>query len=218
VGNVIFVEGNIGCGKSTLARALGERFGYRVLDEPVDRELLELFYSDPKKYAFMFQMAMLHKRWRIQIQAACEEPGAIVDRSLWGDMVFAREHTDTGNIHPIEWRTYCSAVRNMCLVLFPPTLMLYLATDPETCLERVRKRNRPSEEGIDLDYLRRIDEGYNRLLEESKVAFFPWSHAVETMTVTADVTTVDDTHMDRMARTVMAALERRKLPDYMKPV
>ncbi len=215
MGNVIFVEGNIGCGKSTLAKALGERIGYRVLDEPVDQELLELFYSDPAKWAYMFQMAMLHKRWRIQMQAACEEPGAIVDRSLWGDMVFAKEHVRAGNIHKMEWKTYCAAVKNMCLVLFPPTLLLYLATDPETCLNRVRRRSRQSEEGVDLDYLTHIDAGYNSLMEESKTGFYPWSHAVETMTVTADVTTVDDDHMDRMARTVMSTLERRRLPEYL---
>jgi len=211
---LVFIEGNIGSGKSTLAKALGPRLGLPVLDEPVDTELLEAFYKDRVVWAFPFQMAMLHKRWRLQMNAASREPGAIVDRSIWGDMVFARDQARAGNINKLEWKIYCEAVRNMCLVLFPPTLLIFLATSPHTCLERIRKRGRPGEEAINIPYLQRIHDGYQEMLSEAETGFYPWSHAVKPLVITADVTTVDDAHMDRVADTVNGALRGRSLPDY----
>jgi deoxyadenosine/deoxycytidine kinase len=210
------MEGNIGSGKSTAARKLGKRLGYRVLDEPVDDELLAAFYKDKKTWAYTFQMAMLHKRWRLQMLAAVEEPGAIVDRSLWGDMVFARLHTEAGNIHPIHWATYAEAVKNMCLVLFPPTLLVYLTTDPETCMERIKRRNRPQEKDITVAYLKSVDDGYNRLIEEAKIAFYPWSHAVEVMPIPWDVDIATEQQWDRTANTLEKAIARRSLPDYIR--
>lgn len=214
MGCVIFLEGNIGAGKSTAARKLGELLGFRVLDEPIDEELLTHFYEDQKRWAYPLQVAMLHSRWRIQMLAAVEEPGAIVDRSLWGDMVFARLHMEAGNIHPIEWRTYMRAVKNMCLVLFPPTLLVYLTADPQTCMERIRRRNRPQESNITVEYLEHVETGYNRLIEEAKTAFYPWSHAVEIMPIPWDVDTTTDEEWRRVARTVEKAIARRRLPDW----
>lgn len=214
MGQVIFLEGGIGAGKTTAAERLGPLLGFKVFDEPIDQELLTAFYENPRRWAYAFQMAMLHSRWRVQMKAALEEPGAIVDRSLFGDAMFARLHMRRGNIHPIEWRTYMRAVENMCLVLFPPTLLIYLAADPQTCLERIKKRGRPQEAGITLEYLEQIDVEYGKLLEESKTAFWPWSHAMEIMIVPHDMNMATDNDWTRFATTVKKTLDRRSLPDY----
>jgi deoxyadenosine/deoxycytidine kinase len=178
----------------------------------VDEELLQLFYDDNKRWAFPFQMEMLHRRWATQMLAAAETlvnsgyRGSCLDRSLLGDLVFCRALADTGMIHPKEMQIYLSAVRNMCLVLFPPTVLIYLSARPETCLERIKQRNRPQEKNITLEYLQLIHNGYQRLLKEAKTAVFPWSHAMNTMVIPWDAQTSSDKDWDRTAEMVKEAV------------
>jgi hypothetical protein len=128
--------------------------------------------------------------------------GSILDRSLWGDLVFARALTEAGKMHQKEWDIYITAVRNMALVLFPPTVLLYLSARPETCLERIKQRNRPQEAGITLEYLQTIHNGYQRLIAEAKTGLFPWGHAVQTLVVPWDPRTVSPDEWDRTAAMV----------------
>ena len=205
---LIIVEGNIGSGKSTTGRALAERLNLRLLEEPVDKELLQLFYDDKVRWSFPFQIEMLHRRWASQMSAAAETmvdggyAGALLDRSLWGDLVFAQALTEAGIMHPKEWEIYLTAMRNMSLVLFPPTLLLYLSARPETCLERIRERARPQETGITLEYLTTIHNGYQKLLSEAKTGFFPWSHAVNIVVMPSDPKTLSPVEWDRVAAMV----------------
>lgn len=203
---LILVEGNIGAGKSTAGRKLAEVLNLRLLEEPVDDELLELFYNDPDRWSAVFQFAMLHKRWAMQMSAAAETlvdggyNGAILDRSLWGDLVFARALHDAGKIHTKEWEIYRSAVRNMAMVLFPPTVLLYLNARPETCLERIRQRKRSQEAGITLEYLQTIHAGYQQLIADAQAgSAFPWSHAVRCLVVPWDPVTVTAVEWTRTA-------------------
>jgi deoxyadenosine/deoxycytidine kinase len=67
---IISIEGNVGAGKSTLLREIKDRIekegikDIMVLEEPVEEwnlvndgthNIIELFYSNPKKYALVFQ-------------------------------------------------------------------------------------------------------------------------------------------------------------------
>lgn len=64
---VISVEGCIGAGKSTLIEGLSSRWDHiHAQVEPVEEWPLDLFYGDPARHAFMFQMCCLLsfvKRW-----------------------------------------------------------------------------------------------------------------------------------------------------------
>ncbi len=102
---IIWIEGNIGAGKTTLSHILEKELGYRGFYEPVDSNpYLQDFYEDPKRWAFPMQIEMLHRRYAMQQLAAyectaySEYHGAIIDRGLPGDRVFAKIHTDEGNI------------------------------------------------------------------------------------------------------------------------
>lgn len=72
---LIFIEGNISSGKSTLVNELRSR-GFPVWQEAVDRltgeyrdaekrNILDLFYSDMKAYSFKMQIVSLTMRWKI---------------------------------------------------------------------------------------------------------------------------------------------------------
>jgi len=212
---LIYVEGGVGAGKTTVTKALAARLNLRVFEEPVNEELLAEFYADladggKRGIPAIFQFEMLHRRYAMQLAAAAEcllpdgtgFAGAILDRCLFGDRVFASILAEDGLITAVAFGVYERAVQNMKLGLYPPTLLLYLDARPETCLDRIRKRGRPQEKDITLAYLQRIHEGYKKLLAEAKTACFPWSHAVRIMHLAVDPDQCSDKDMDRLSATV----------------
>lgn len=202
---LVIVEGNIGSGKTTAGKKLAAILNLRLLQEPVDHELLQLFYDDKDRWSFPFQIAMLHRRWAMQMSAASETlvdggyAGSMLDRCLLGDLVFAEALWRAGKMHKKEWEIYNASLRSMALVLYPPTVLLYLNARPETCLERIHKRNRPQEQGITLEYLQTIHEGYQRLVNDADSGAYPWSHATRKLVVPWDPGTTTDAEWERTA-------------------
>jgi len=211
-GPLIWVEGIIGAGKTTFSREISKRLKLRVIEEPVeDNPYLGPFYKDPKKYAFGFQVFMLHRRYVMQQLASFEatgfggHSGAVLDRSLSGDRVFAKLHLEAGNIDPLDWGTYEMAYNIMARTLLPPTLLIFLDIQPSTAYRRMQKRGREAESGVPLDYLVKLREGYNDLLHEAETGLLPWSHAVRVSRIVWDPDTLDVQAWDAVAETVKGA-------------
>lgn len=186
MGALIYVEGIIGVGKSTYCKEISERLGYRVIEEPVkSNPYLEKFYENPQKFAYEMQIYLLHRRIGLQQLAAAESlyspdfEGAMLDRSLFGDRVFEELHYEDGNITDIQHHAYLTAIRNMQLMIFPPTLLIFLDAEPEVALNRIKERARGCEVGIELNYLERLTQKYHRLIQDAKDGRYPWSHAVK---------------------------------------
>jgi len=85
----IAIEGNIGVGKTSLARLIVRRLGGRLIeDRVVDNPFLERFYEDAGAYAFQTQLVFLMNRYKQQM--------ALTQNDLFADMlvfdyVFARD-------------------------------------------------------------------------------------------------------------------------------
>lgn len=211
MGRLIYVEGIIGAGKSTYAREVGERLNYRVFREPVDKKHLDRFYSDPGKYAFNYQVFILHKRIGIQNLAAAEAlysdrwDGAMVDRSLFGDAAFAELHAQEGNIEPLDLEAYQAAKHNMQLMIWPPTTLVFLDVQPRTALKRIQDRlaeskgGRDFELGIDLTYLQKLRKAYKKLVMSAKDGKYPWSHSVDVIHVEWNPATRTQEEWDEVA-------------------
>ncbi len=209
---LIWVEGLIGCGKSTFSREIAKRLNLRMLEEPVETNpYLSLFYQDPKKWAFGMQVFLLHQRFAMQQLASYEATGvggyegAVLDRSLSGDRVFAKLHVDAGNIEQLDWQTYNTAYQIMCRSLLPPTLLIFLDVQPETAFERMQGRGRKAEVGVPLDYLIKLREGYQDLLNEAERGLLPWSHAVRVCRIPWDPATVSSKDWDAVSKTILGA-------------
>lgn len=188
MGPVVWLEGIIGSGKTTLVKALCRRLPLRALLEPVETNpYLAPFYADPKRWAFAMQIELLHRRYAMQQLAAFEATseggyeGAVVDRGLPGDRVFARMHRVAGNISELEWSTYERAYNVMARTLTPPSLLLFIDVEPEIALARIRKRGREAESGLTIEYLQSLRAGYLDLLTEIESGAHAWSRGMETM-------------------------------------
>ncbi|MGL4248120.1 MAG: deoxynucleoside kinase, partial [Lactococcus garvieae] len=103
---VIVLAGTIGAGKSSLAKALGEHLGTDVYYEAVDNNpVLDLYYQDPKKYAFLLQIYFLNKRFE-SIKMAYTQENNVLDRSIFEDELFLTLNYKNGNVTKTELEIY----------------------------------------------------------------------------------------------------------------
>lgn len=185
IGVVVWLEGIIGVGKSTLTDTLAKSLGLRAYHEPVDSNpYLERFYRDPKRWAFPMQMHLLHDRYAMQKEAAYAATrgySSILDRGMPGDRVFCKLHMRAGNMDELEWQTYEKAYCTMSCSLTAPSLLVFLDVEPDVALERIKKRNRNAEVGIDIKYLEDLRKGYLDLMCEIESNLHSWSRGISVL-------------------------------------
>jgi deoxyadenosine/deoxycytidine kinase len=128
--------------------------------------------------------------------------GAILDRSLSGDRVFAKMLMQDGLISELDFNTYEIAYSIMCRSLLPPTLLIFLDVQPETAYARMKKRNREVECNVSLDYLIKLRKGYQKLIKEAEQCLLPWAHAVRVMRVAWDFDIHAPEEWDAIALTI----------------
>ncbi|XP_028922322.2 deoxyguanosine kinase, mitochondrial isoform X1 [Ornithorhynchus anatinus] len=177
------LEGNIAVGKSTFVKLLTETFpDWHVAAEPVEtwqkvqaegtREqrpvvnLLDLMYREPTRWSFTFQTFSCLSRFKSQLapfpEGLARTPGAvqIFERSVYSDRyVFAKTLFESGSLNALEWAVYQDWHSFFLRQLTPRARLhafLYLRAAPQVCLERLRRRARPEEKDVGLDYLEKL--------------------------------------------------------------
>lgn len=159
---MIIIEGQIGVGKTTMGELLEERFGvplFRELTNPDTLALLDRFYADKPRWAFTLQIHFLNERFRM-IKEIFRSGGGCLDRSIFGDRIFAQMLEADGDMSKEEFRTYSTLLDNMLEHAQDPRLLIYLDCTVDTAIERIRKRNRGLEAGIPRDYLEHLNRRY----------------------------------------------------------
>ena len=154
----IGISGIIGAGKSTLAQNLAARLNYKLFNEPVDdNPYLEDFYSDMNRWGAMMQIHLLFRRFEQHQQIVWNsEKGAVQDRTIYEDTIFARMLHESGFIDRRDYNTYLGHFNLMKRFLVYPDILLYLRVNPETSLNRIAQRGRKAEEGITLEYMQKL--------------------------------------------------------------
>jgi deoxyadenosine/deoxycytidine kinase len=162
VPQVIVIEGQIGVGKTTMGEMLEQELGirlYRELQRPETHSLLEKFYTDQRRWAFTMQVHFLNERFRM-IKEIRRNGGGILDRSIFGDHIFAESLHTHGEMSDEEYATYSTLLYNMLEHAQNPDLLVYLDCSVDTALDRIRSRDRGLESGIPRDYLERLNKRY----------------------------------------------------------
>jgi deoxyadenosine/deoxycytidine kinase len=217
---LIWVEGILGAGKTTFCREVAEQLPLRCLEEPVeDNPYLERFYLAPARWAFPMQIDLLYRRYVIQKLAAYESigeggyHGALIDRGMPGDRVFARLHYEAGNMSFLEWSTYQRIYKTLACSLLPPSILIFLHVDPRTAMDRVIARNRSAEVGLELAYLEKLHQGYQEMLVEIQSGVHPWGRGVEIWKVDWNQEGVSGALIDALRDRVLSGLGRASKVD-----
>jgi deoxyadenosine/deoxycytidine kinase len=217
MGHLLYCEGIIGAGKSEYCKQIAKRLSLRLIKEPMeDNPYIDLFYQDPKRWAYEMQIYLLHRRIGLQQLAAAEAlysaeyRGAIIDRSLFGDANFEELHHEVGNISDLQHHAYLTAIRNMKLMIFPPTVLVFLDVEPKVALERIRERARGCEVNIKIEYLEQLTRKYHSMIQGAKTGHYPFSHAVSVLYVPWNHNTRTDPEWDSAAASLQRFLEETR--------
>jgi len=157
----IVVEGPIGCGKSTLARLLAERFGADLmLEDPGANPFLPQFYRDMKRYALATQMFFLFQR--VNQLSAIRQPDlfdrkSVADYMLAKDTLFAKLTLDDN-----EFALYSQLYNHLKPQAPTPDLVIYLQASVDQLMHRIERRGRPMERAVSEDYLLKLSDAYTR--------------------------------------------------------
>lgn len=174
------IEGNIGAGKSTFLKMLKQYLNVQVVLEPHEQwqdigdghNLLDMFYKDPKRWAYSFQSYAFVSRIMNQQAHARTNPYMvqILERSVFSDRYcFALNAHELGYMNALEWKLYQEwfswLVNNY---MRKPDGFIYLRTNPSICYERLKKRSRNEEATVSQEYISRLHDKHEGWLIDKK--------------------------------------------------
>jgi deoxyadenosine/deoxycytidine kinase len=162
-GYFLAIAGNIGVGKTELTNRLSAELGWLAYYEPViENPYLDPFYRDMPRWSFHLQIYFLSERFKAQVEIGKSPLSFIQDRTIYEDAeIFARTLHEQGSMTEVDYRNYVSLFECMISFLRRPDLILYLKASPETLMERIARRGRPSESAIGIDYIARLNHAYD---------------------------------------------------------
>lgn len=165
---MILLEGPIGAGKTALGEILEKELGlplFRELRDPVTETLLNRYYRDQHRWAFTMQTHFVAHRLRM-IQELVQHGGGIMDRSIFGDRIFARMLAHERYMDEEEFSTYTNLLDGVLRETPAPTLLVYLDCSVDTAMDRIRRRNRGRESEIPRSYLEDLHRRYRTWYEQ----------------------------------------------------
>lgn len=195
------VEGNIGAGKTTLARMLASHYGSRLVTEQFDdNPFLPRFYKDPGQNAFPLELFFLAERYK-QLKEVLHtrdlfQEGLISDYLFTKSLLFARV-----NLPEEEFRLFQRLFDIINPRISQPDLLIYLHAPIPRLQQNIRNRQRSYEQAIADDYLYRIQETYLEFIRQ---------HPLRTLVI--DTSDADFEHDTSQFGRITDALERDYTP------
>ncbi|WP_152269742.1 deoxynucleoside kinase [Agriterribacter humi] len=166
----IAVAGNIGAGKTTLTEMLSKHYRWIPQFEDVDHNpYLYDFYEDMPRWSFNLQIYFLNTRLRNLLEIQKGNETVIQDRTIYEDAhIFAPNLHEMGLMSKRDFENYFGFFETLKTMVNPPDLLIYLQASVPTLVGQIQKRGREYEENIRLDYLKRLNEFYNKWIDGYK--------------------------------------------------
>ncbi|HTE12810.1 MAG TPA: deoxynucleoside kinase [Chitinophagaceae bacterium] len=166
----IAVAGNIGAGKTTLTELLSKHYKWIPQFEDVDHNpYLNDFYEDMPRWSFNLQIYFLNNRLTQLLDIHRGTETVIQDRTIFEDAnIFAPNLHEMGLMSKRDFDNYYKFFQTLKTMVQPPDMLIYLKGSVPTLVGQIQKRGREYEENIRLDYLKRLNDFYNKWIESYK--------------------------------------------------
>ena len=154
------IEGNIGSGKTSLAKKIASDFnGKLILEEFANNPFLPKFYKDSKPNAFPLELFFMAERFN-QLSGEKSEIDlfskfTVSDYSFFKSKLFAQN-----NLEQDELNLFNRLYNIMFSTIKKPDLLIYLHADIERLQENIKIRGREYEKNINNNYLKKIEKKY----------------------------------------------------------
>ncbi|MCH6269534.1 deoxynucleoside kinase [Neobacillus citreus] len=167
----ITVEGPIGVGKTSLAKAISRHFEFELLKEIVDENpFLGKFYENIEEWSFQTEMFFLCNRFKqlgdINSHYLSKNKSVVADYHIFKNLIFA-----TRTLSPDEYKKYYKIYQILTEDMPKPNVIIYLHASLDTLLKRIKIRGREVEKNISPLYLEQLSIDY-----ENTMAFFEKEH------------------------------------------
>jgi len=163
--NYIAIEGNIGAGKTTLSKMIGDDFNAKlVLERFADNPFLPKYYADMERYAFPLEMSFLADRYQQLSDDLAQfdlfKNFIVSDYYIFKSLIFAQV-----SLPKEEYVLYRRMFDIMYKEIAKPDLYIYLYQNTDRLLENIKKRGRDYEQNIAQEYLEKIHQGYSNFIK-----------------------------------------------------
>lgn len=165
----IAIEGTIGVGKTTLAQRLAQSLDARLLlEKPEANPFLPRFYRDPARVALPTQLTFLMQRAG-QVEEL--QQGDLFAQDWVADFLFDKDRLFAElTLSRVDFELYLRVFERLAMDVPAPDCIIHLQAPLPTLLQRIEKRGRDYEAGIDPEYLRRLSEAYGSWFVEPRSA------------------------------------------------
>lgn len=166
----IGIAGNIGCGKTTLTRMLAEHYGWTPKFESVTyNPYLEDYYKDIPRWSYNLETYFLAQRFKDVLEIARSSEVIVQDRTLAeGVYIFVANNYAMGNLSERDYATYMDLFNVMTAMVKEPDLLIYLKSSVPHLVSQIQKRGRDYEQSMSLDYLKGLNERYDKWISQCK--------------------------------------------------
>ncbi len=164
----VAIAGNIGSGKTTLSSRLGRHYNWEVnYEDTQENPYLSDFYDDMRRWSFHLQVYFLNSRYRQIIDIQRGDRTVIQDRTIYEDAcIFAPNLYEMGYMSERDFNNYKTLFDTMLDQVAPPDLLIYLRAGVPKLVSNIQNRGRDYEGNMSLDYLKRLNEKYERWIED----------------------------------------------------
>lgn len=156
----LVIEGNIGAGKTTLAKMLAKDYNAKlVLEQFADNPFLPKFYNDPQRYSFPLELSFLAERYK-QLNSELRagdlfQPLLVADYFFMKSLIFAQN-----TLVKDEYNLYRQIFEIIYNTIPKPDLYVFLHLPVPKLISNIKKRGRDYEQSITPEYLETIQQGY----------------------------------------------------------
>ena len=131
--------------------------------------LLDAFYTDPKRWGFSFEFFSMLTKLKALLKAAnTDKPIIIIERSILSNKIFIDISKELGKLDKMEYRMLMNTYDFYLQHVYPQLAgIIYLDTPVEECIRRITKRNRGEECSIEKSYLELLKNKFDEMANSS---------------------------------------------------